>query len=344
MVELFNRVWSKAELVSRVGQMEQLAGVRMANAAEGKALGSRLIDVWTGSGLRFQINAERALDITSCDFKGIPLGWRSPVGVVHPAYFEPDGLGWLHSFTGGLLTTCGLDQFGLPCQENGEDFGLHGRISNTPAVQVGYKAGWVGDEYELSVSGEIRQTRFFGENLVLRRRIVTHLGSAKLRIEDQVTNEGFEPAPHMILYHFNLGFPLLTEHTRLQLQAEESAPRDDAARSGFSEWAQFQLPTPGYAEQVFIHRLAADKDGFSRIELVNPDLKLGMCWSYLTHSLPYMMEWKMMGMGAYVVGVEPANCNGLAGRVATKAKGDLLLLEPGESRDYAIELEIIQES
>ena len=46
------------------------------------------------------------------NFQGLPLAWRSPAGDVHPSYYEPEGFGWLRSFAGGLLTTCGLDQFG----------------------------------------------------------------------------------------------------------------------------------------------------------------------------------------------------------------------------------------
>ena len=215
MVTLFNRDWSKAELLRRVGHMDQLAGIRLLEVGDGKARGCRMLDVWTGTGLRFQVNADRALDISSCDFKGIPISWRSPTGDVHPAYYEPQGVGWLRSFPGGLLTTCGLDQFGLPSQDGGVEFGLHGRISNTPSVQVNYRTYWDGDDYKLEINAETRQASLFGENLVLRRRISTTLGSNCIRIEDIITNEGFDPAPHMLLYHFNLGFPLVSENTRL---------------------------------------------------------------------------------------------------------------------------------
>jgi hypothetical protein len=69
-------------------------------------------------------------------------------------------------------------------------------------------------------------------------------------------------------------------------------------------------------------------------------MEIGLRWSYKTANLPYLMEWKMMGEGAYVVGVEPANCDGLGGRVATRELGKLPMLEPGESRDYHIDLEV----
>jgi hypothetical protein len=340
MATLFDREWNKSELLRRVGHMDQLAGIRLLEAGDGKARGCRMLDVWTGSGLRFRVNADRALDISGCDFKGIPLSWHSPVGDVHPAYFEPQGVGWLRSFPGGLLTTCGLDQFGPPCQDGGLEFGLHGRISNTPASQVNYRTFWAGEDYKLEITAEIRQAALFGENLVLRRRISTALGSSRIRIDDIVTNEGFESSPHMLLYHFNLGFPLVGENARLHLQAGETRPRDEIARAGLGEWDQFQAPTPGYQEQVFIHRPAADRAGFASVELSNPHLGVALHWSYALANLPYLMEWKMMGEGAYVVGVEPANCDGLGGRAATRELGKLPMLEPGESRDYRVDLEV----
>ncbi len=343
MAILFNREWSKVELLSRVGQMEQLAGIRLLEAVDGKARGSRILDVWTGTGLRFQVNAERALDISSCDFKGLPLAWRSPAGDVHPAFYEPQGLGWLRSFPGGLLATCGLDQFGSPVQDGGAEFGLHGRISNHPASQVNYRTFWDGNDYKFEITGETRQAALFCENLVLRRRIATALASNRIRIEDIVTNEGFQSAPHMLLYYFNLGFPLVSEHTRLQLQSEETLPCDAVAQGGLAEWERFQSPTPGYQEQVFIHRPVAAENGLTSVELRNPQMGFGLRWTYKTADLPYLMEWKMMGEGAYVVGVEPANCNGLGGRASTRELGQLPLLAPGESRGYYIDVEVISD-
>ena len=342
MVNLFNREWSKAELLRRVGHMDQLAGIRLTAVEDGKARGCRLLDVWTGTGLRFQVTADRSLDISSCEFKGVPLAWRSPVGNVHPAYYEPQGIGWLRTFPGGLLTTCGLDQFGAPSQEDGMEFGLHGRISNSPASQVNYRTFWENDDYKLEISAETQQAALFGENLVLRRCISTALGSNQIRIADSVTNEGFDPTPHMLLYHFNLGFPLVSENTRLHLHAEETQPRDETAKSGLDKWDRCQQPTRGYQEQVFIHRPTTDEAGLTLVELKNPELGLGLRWSYLTANLPYLMEWKMMGEGAYIIGVEPANCNGLGGRAATREQGQLPMLEPGESRNYLLDIEIIQ--
>lgn len=331
---------SKQDLVKRVGRMDQLAGVKLVEAADGQARGSRQFYVWTGSGLSFDVQAERALDISACRYKGIPIAWASSVGEVHPAYYEPAGLGWLRSFTGGLLATCGLDQWGPPNEDMGDELGQHGRVSNLPAQYVNYSAGWVGEEYELEISGEVRQTRVFGENLVLRRRITTRLGSSTIRIADVVTNEGFTPHPHMILYHFNLGFPLLSEDAELTVDAMETAPRDAEAAAGAEAWMRFQPPTAGYQEQVFRHRPKADVEGKVQVEVRNQRLGLGLRLSYDNANLPYLLEWKMMGEGMYVLGIEPANCSVMDGRAAAREQGDLPYLEPGESRQYELTIEL----
>lgn len=179
---------SRDELLQRVGHMDQAAGIHMLEAADGMARSSRVLQVYTGSGLSFSVLPDRALDISECRYRGVSLAWASSVGDAHPAFYEPEGLGWLRSFQGGLLVTGGLDQFGYPSSDEGEALGLHGRVSNLPARYVNSHAGWKNDRYELEISGEVRQTRLFGENLVLRRRILTELGSNKIRLEDVVTN------------------------------------------------------------------------------------------------------------------------------------------------------------
>ncbi len=342
MINLLGRLWTREELLRRVGHMDQLAGIRLVEGADGRARGSRMAEVWNGGGLEFTVAVDRALDITACRFRGVPLAWISPAGEVHPAYYEPEGLGWLRSFAGGLLTTCGLDHFGAPSDDDGQHFGLHGRVSNVPARHLCTEPSWTEEGYCLEIRGEVRQARLFGENLVLRRRISTALGANWLRIEDTVTNEGHAPQPHMILYHFNLGFPLVSEETRLRLDSQLTEPRDADAAPGLSRWSEFQAPTPGYREQVFHHMPRPDGHGVAQVELENRPLGLGLRWTYETAALPHLFEWKMMGEGAYVVGVEPANSSGIGGRADARAKGDLPVLAPGESRRYAITVEAVE--
>ena len=331
----------RQDILKRVGHMDQLAGIKQLTSGDGLARGTRTFHVWTGSGLTFDVVADRALDISACHYKGISLAWASSVGQVHPAFYEPEGLGWLRSFGGGMMATCGLDQWGPPNSDEGKDFGLHGRISNLPARYVSHSARWKEDAYEIEISGEVRQAAVFGENLALRRRIATRLGSNAIHISDVVTNEGFTPQPHMILYHFNLGFPLLSEDAQLHIDAEKTLARDAVAESGLADWMRFQPPTPEYQEQVFLHTPRIGDDGRAQATVWNPSLGLGLRLSYDTTHLPYLMEWKMMGEGMYVLGVEPVNCGSLHGRGAAREHGVLPFLEPGESRQYDLLLEVI---
>ena len=99
--------------------------------------------------------------------------WYSRNGIVAPAYFDVRGSEWLHSFAGGLFTTCGLRQVGQPCVDAGEELGLHGRIANTPAEDVAISESWEDDDFVLAVSGTMRETKVFNEDLRLTRTITT---------------------------------------------------------------------------------------------------------------------------------------------------------------------------
>ena len=154
----------------------------------------------------------------------MPLAWTSAVGVEGPWYYEPEGLGFFRTFGGGLLTTCGIDhalfmaedtaaQYHYPPKQT-ETFGLHGRVSNRPARLVGYGERWDGDTCTLWAEGETLQATVFGEQLVLRRRIEAVVGESCLHIHDVVENVGHDVTPHMLLYHVNVGFPVVDEGSR----------------------------------------------------------------------------------------------------------------------------------
>ncbi len=342
MPHLYQRDCTREELTRLTGTPDQVAGIRLVEALEGVERGSRRLEAWTGSGLSFTVLPDRCMDISACHYKGMSLAWQSPIGDAHPAFFEPAGQGWLRTFQGGLLVTCGLDTFGSPVRDGNEELGQHGRATSLPARQVEHHTRWDGPEYILEMRGSMRQARIFGENILLERRISTSMGSSKLCIEDTVTNEAFTPQAHMLLYHINAGFPLLSENTLLKFDSLEVIPEDEPSRRGLAEWASFQPPTPGFIEQNFVHRPKTDPDGWAEVQVLNPQLKLGLRLRYHTGNLPYLNEWKMMGEGLYVLSVEPLNCNHLPGRAAMRAQKTLPELQPGEIRKYRLELEVLE--
>jgi hypothetical protein len=61
-----------------------------------------------------------------------------------------------------------------------------------------------------------------------------------------------------------------------------------------------------------------------------------MSWSAAT--LPNLIQWKMMGAGAYVTGLEPSNCD-VGGRAAEleSENGPHCVLQPGESRTFSVD-------
>lgn len=318
-------------LHERIGSMQQLAFVRRAVLEDGKGRNMRVVEISNGSGLRFSVYPDRGMDIGEASFKGIPLAWMTPNGPVAPAFYEAEGLNWLRSWSGGLLTGCGLMNVGGPNRAGGENHGLHGRLSHTPAGQVNSSARWNSDGvYELKIEGDIRVSRVFGKNLLMTRTIRTAMGDNAIEIEDTVTNEGFRKTPFMLLYHMNFGYPLVNDSSFLEAVEHKVTPQNAIAAAGFREWRFAEAPTEDFAEQVFYHEIPADENGMASISMINKEEKLKLTVSYRTAELPYLVQWKMMGQGEYVMGLEPANCFP-EGQENFEKRGLLKLLAPGES-------------
>ncbi|HEY3410756.1 MAG TPA: DUF4432 family protein, partial [Propionicimonas sp.] len=93
--------------------------------------GGRSIRVSLYGGLTFEVLPERGLDIGSLWYAGSPIAWRSALPAAGPLA-GPDGQGWIGSFTGGMLATCGLDNIG-PARDG---YGLHGSHHSVRAVDV----------------------------------------------------------------------------------------------------------------------------------------------------------------------------------------------------------------
>jgi hypothetical protein len=331
------------DLRTYVGDMSQMARVKPYRLVEGHEDGLLAVDVITGSGLEFTVLPGRGMDIGDARFNGKSLAWRSPTGDKHAAFYEPQGDGWLRSFAGGLLTTCGLTWMGASCEDEGRELGLHGRVSHIPATNVDWDSFWDGENPVLSVSGKVREALVFGENIQLTRSIIT-LGENRILIEDIVENLGFVTTPHMILYHINIGYPVLNENARFVAPSKAVKPRDSDAEAGKDNWHQMQPPTLGYKAQVFFHEMEPDADGSVIAAVVNPDNAdgepKGVYVRYSPEELPCFTQWKMMDCGTYVVGMEPGNA-WVMGRDVERKEGRLQFLEPGEIREYRLEIGVI---
>ena len=177
----------------------------------------------------------------------------------------------------------------------------------------------------------------FGNKLRLEREITTVQGQNKIRITDKITNFGSKPSPYTILYHMNLGFPLLTEDAELIINPAKTTPRDDSAASGIKEFKQFIKPRQGFREQVFDHVMSAGADNIAVATLKNKKLGIALSIKFNISQLPYLVQWKMMGQGEYVLGLEPSNIPG-KNRKILKEENLLPMLQPDESSEHSIEV------
>ncbi|UUN30710.1 aldose 1-epimerase family protein [Streptomyces sp. FIT100] len=334
------------EIAARTGETAAAGGVRLVTLGDGAERGIRALEFRTGSGLAFDVLVDRCMDIGAAEHSGQSFGWRSRTGFRHPGLHEhadEDGLSWLRSFS-GLTVTGGLDHTLFGGEVDADTYrypprgtarhGLHGRVANLPARLTGYGERWSGEQCVLWAEGEVRQAAVFAENLRLTRRIEADVGGDEIRLTDTVTNPGFDPTPHMFLYHINLGWPLLDAGSRFLAPVEKTLWQTDSVTEQGIDHRTLPAPQPGFVEQVYEHALApCDDTGRTGAALVNDRLGLAVSVEWSLSAFPCFFQWLNLRAGDYAVGLEPSTHH-VAGDAAARADGTMIWLGPGESRTY----------
>ncbi|MBS5141315.1 MAG: aldose 1-epimerase family protein [Firmicutes bacterium] len=285
----------REDIYRHVGSIQQVAKVRPLTYTEGRAENMKAYEVKNGS-LQFTVMGDKCLDITDVSYKGINISFLSKPGLP-------------------------------PCTSEGKDYPMHGRIRTTPAEHLSADAVWTEEGYTMTVSGEMREAELFGENMVLRRKITTTYPGNSITVEDEIENQSFREEPMMILYHCNMGWPLLSEDCEIVLPTLEVIPRDEDAKKYVDTYNRMEAPVDNEPECVYLHRLAADEEGNTFAAIINEKLGIGIKLSFNQKELPYFMEWKSLASGDYVVGLEPANSS-VYGRLYHEERGDLHKMEP----------------
>jgi len=345
MPELFGAHYTRADLLRRVGRLEQVAGVRLVTLGDGQGRGVRVLEFRTGTGFAFDVVIDRCFDIGRCELGGQPLSWLSAAGVTGPWYYEPEEWGWFRAWGGGMVVTCGLDHTLGPGEDTADHFnqphirsavryGLHGRAGGLPARLTGYGERWDGDECVLWAEGEVLQSAVFGEHLVLHRRIEARVGESRFTIHDEVENAGHTRTSHMLLYHCNAGFPVVDESAELLVPSRRTTTGYGVPVEGYQK---LSAPVRDATEACFEHELIAEPAGTVPVAVLNHALGLGVYQVFRIGQLPYHTVWRMMGEGTYALAMEPST-NRDAGRFDARERGELLWLAPGESRDYDLEI------
>ena len=326
---------------------QALGGIESAVLDNGPAQGTRVAWINTGSGLRYRVALDRCMDIVEAFHNQHSLAWLSHAGLTAPRPDANHGLEWLTAFPGGLVTTCGLTHIGGP--EKGEDDqrGLHGRISSVPAqIESIIQPDPLNGRLDMKIVGVMRQTSLFGPNLQLRRTVSSTLGQSRIRVEDQVTNQGNTAVPHMILYHCNFGWPLVDEGADLIWQGTYTSIGRDMDNAIFNEQHDYRkclAPMEshrGFGEACAALDVTADAQGMCTVGLHNASLGLALKLRYVKRQFPCLANWQHWGFSDYVTALEPGT-NPPTGQNRARQEGNLIYLEPGESRDYQLDIEIL---
>jgi len=323
------------KILQYTGNPDQVFFAQRLRLSEGKAEGLDVIDVDNGAGLRFWVLPGRCLDIGRLSLNGINVSFLSKAGFTNAAYYEPQGMAGLNTFAPGFLTTCGLRNSGLPNIADGEEFGFHGRIGQTPAASVSIKRDLTAEKPYISISGRVNEGRLFGACLEMVRTLTIFYGENRLEIEDKITNLAALPEDIMMLYHFNLGYPFLTENARFFTSHQYEKPVDANAAAWEAQRLQFKKPVAGMPENCFYYKQKRNSSGDAFAACVSEAAGFGVKISTSPEELPLLCNWHSWAAGDYVMGIEPCTCYG-DGRAEHQKRGQMINLAPYETRRHLV--------
>ena len=268
----------------RISNFQQVASIRRYTLSEGCEKGLDVLDCDNGK-IRFLLNVSKACDIMQLYHEGQNISFISKNG------FTKRETPFLRRFEGGMLYTCGLDSVG------GRDgFELHGTLHNIPAEIIRAEC----NENGITLEAIIRDTALFGKNLVLKRKIFTAIGGDSVTLEDTLVNEGYKAEEYCLLYHINVGYPMLDDGAKVIADVESYTPRTAWAKQNEATMYAMNEAVPNQEEACYFLKLSKPE-----IALVNEKIGKKFTVSYSGDTLPCFVEWKSMASGDYALGLEP---------------------------------------
>ena len=200
---------------------------------------------------------------------------------------------------------------------------------------------WYEEETEdgtfLVVRALIKDENIFGPKLRLYRELRISTERNEFLINDTIENTGDKEEGVEILYHMNMGYPLLDEDSVVEIPSVEVTPRDEHAAEDLANWKQMIAPEAGYVERCYYHRFEG-KEG--RASIWQPKLGQGLEIIFDAEQLDGFVEWKMMGVRDYVLGLECGNCYP-DGRDVMRKKGMLKSVAPGQKKTYQVRVRML---
>lgn len=320
------------------------ASARLVTLGDGTERGVRVIEFRTAQGLEAEVTVDRGGDIGRLAINGKTVSWHAPHGMRAPWLLNSendDGRGFLRGYN-GFLNTCGLEHIRQPERDALDDtlnapskdayYPLHGSSTFDPTKLIGYGLNDQVDEPYLWCEVERIESMAMRGALRLRRKFRLPVWGTSISISDQVLNVGHSHISHMMLYHFNIGYPLAAPGTRI------------AVKNGTEVWnsssgnplAEFPSPQDASESEISVFKLS----GSSAITQIQSDaFGYGMDVKLDTATLPYVQLLRMTSPGLYGIGIEPCPTKGRS-RTAARELDELTILKPNEARDYSIDIQL----
>ncbi len=268
----------------KLGNTKQIISAYQMEIKDGPAYGKKMVLVNNGE-LEVMFNADNALDIAWVKYRGNNISFLSKNG------FNSNAGAFKQKFDGGFLYTCGIDNVS-GCES---DKIIHGSLHHKKAENVSIKT----DDEKVVVSANVVNAYLVGDNVNMTRNYVVY--SDKIEIHDSLINQGFMNAEYVLLYHVNFGYPFLDEGIELSFDAKETIPANPKTKNTLRLDKVITPPLDDDSEDLYYQILNKGE-----VALSNKKLGIGCKMEFDTKTFPYLVEWRNLVSGDYVLGIEPS--------------------------------------
>lgn len=314
--------------------------------------------------LRIGVLAGKGSDILELNYKprDLDFAWLSPPGIPSPAaaaspyrdavatFIETYPGGWQEVFPNG----------GAPSTWAGASYGQHDEV---------FALAW--DVDILEDTAEEIAVRFTVHTRKVPCTIEKTLRLAArvpgFRVEERLSNTGAVPVRAMWGHHITFGPPFLRPGCRIRLpEGVQVLPHGEAIAPGGRRIANgdpFEWPNatsedgspldlgivPDRGAPSDIAYLTGFPDDRGWYEIEDPDTGVGSRIAWDTRQMPYLWYWQEFGATTgypwygrnYNIGLEPFSSYPTNGLAEAVENGTALTLDPGETRDYWLEMTVL---
>ncbi len=273
-----------------------------------------MLELYAARGPRLFLDETSVFDIGSLIIGGADL---SPGRAI-----PDDGDPRIDHSLEGFMFTCGPDHIRHPEPveggAEGQKYPLHGSFSACPAEVTEFRNGRLSSTARATVMVRLAD----GGLARLERRWHIDGVTGAVSLNDRITNAGSKPFAPMLMYHMNIGAKNFDEKTQLSGDMVGKVP----VSWQFGEGDNYVFCVP-----------AGGAEGHATVRLgpIAGAGGLSLRVDFDTATLPYLQMWRNESQPAYVVGIEPAS-HDWKPRAELAAADAMPLLQPGESRDYAL--------